>query len=312
MGATMCGLVACSPTAVPARPLLSAAPEPAIALTTGSSDPPSPNPTEQSSASAAQTPSCDAPPVIAHRGEGGSVSTYPENTSAAELDAITHGASIMNVNVQWTADNVPVALHDTTLNRTTSGTGPVSAITSANFIALTLKNNDGAANGAHLHPQTLAQLLAAVRGSAVPIVIQMESDPFAAGGEGQAAVNSLVAAITASGYASQIVVAGWTAGDVHAFHQTDPAVRVAYIQETSNPTADAITATGAQILYIDYVGVTAAEVAAWHHGGVAVWVWTPPGPSQWTALRAMGVDAIATNWIPTYTQWATPCPVTPL
>jgi glycerophosphoryl diester phosphodiesterase len=234
---------------------------------------------------------------------------FPENTSAAELDAIKHGASMMNVDVQWTSDVVPVALHDTDLNRTTSGSGPVSAISSAKFTALRSLNNDGTANFGRLHPQTLAQLLAAVRGTGLPIVIQMESNPFA-GGAGQAAVDSLAAVISNSGYAEKTIVAGWDAQDITAFHQTDPNVRVAYLQESGTPTTASITATGAHILYIDYIGVTAAKVATWHQGGLTVWVWTPPYQSQWASLRKMGVDAITTNWVPDYARWAQPCPAT--
>ncbi len=255
---------------------------------------------------------CSAPPVIAHRGEGGSVAPLPENTSAAELAAVAQGASMLNADVRWTKDDVPVAIHDRLLDRTTTGTGPVLSVTAAQFTALGLKSNDGKHRlPRNQHPQTLAQLLAAVKHTGVPIVLQMEADPFAAGGAGQASIDVLAAVIAASGYADKTVVGGWAPDDVTAFSAAAPNVMTAYIQESGHPSASSIVATGARILYIDYARLTKPQIAAWRAAGLAVWAWTPPFSWQWQHLRAMGVDAIATNWIPAYTHWSRPCPALP-
>lgn len=255
---------------------------------------------------------CSAPPVIAHRGEGGSIAPLPENTSAAELAAVAQGASMLNADVRWTKDNVPVAVHDASLNRTTTGTGPVLSVTAAQFTALGLKSNDGKRLlPRNQHPQTLAQLLAAVKHTRVPIVLQMEADPFAAGGAGQSSIDALASVIAASGYANDVVVGGWEADDVSAFSAAAPEVMAAYIQETGNPSPSSIIKTGARILYIDFAGITRAQVVAWRAAGLAVWVWTPPFSSQWVHLRQIGVDAIATNWVPAYTHWSRPCAAVP-
>ena len=257
--------------------------------------------------------SCSAPPVIAHRGEGGIVAPLPENTSAAELAAVAQGASILNADIRWTKDDVPVAIHDQSLDRTTTGTGPVLSVTAAQFTALGLKSNDGRHRlPGGQHPQTLAQLLAAVKHTGVPVVLQMEADPFSAGGAGQASIDALASVIAASGYAAEVVVGGWASDDVSAFSAAAPNVMTAYIQESGSPSASSITATGARILYIDYAHITGPQIAAWHAGGLAVWAWTPPFSAQWQHLRAIGVDAVATNWVPAYTHWAKPCPAAPM
>lgn len=255
---------------------------------------------------------CASPAVIAHRGDGApGVTAYPENTSAAELDAVRHGTSMLNVDVRWTADDVPVAIHDATLDRTTTAAGrnvPVLSVTAAQFTGLWARNNNGTPYSGRVHPQTLAQLLAEVKGSGLPIVLQMEADPFGPGGGGQASINALAAVVSTSGYAGETVVGGWSAADVHAFAAAAPGVRTALIQEAlspmSAPAAGQLSASGVHILYIDYRGVTAASVAAYHQAGLSVWAWTPAFPQDWSALRAAGVDAIATNWVPSYVQWA--------
>jgi glycerophosphoryl diester phosphodiesterase len=62
------------------------------------------------------------PMLIAHR--GGSLEA-PENTLAAFRHAIEVGAKYVELDVQMSKDGVLVVIHDDTLDRTTSGTGPV-------------------------------------------------------------------------------------------------------------------------------------------------------------------------------------------
>lgn len=243
--------------------------------------------------------------MIAHRGEGGNPDQYPENTSESELDAARTGADLLNLDVRWTADGIPVALHDPTVDRTTSGSGPITALTAAQYTALTSRDNSGRIRTG-LHPQTLAQLLSGVRSVGLPIVIQIESDPLDGSDPVSAQVQfaRFARVIEASGLSARVVVAGWTAPDLLAFHQAAPSIPTAFLQNAGDPTPGSVLAAGARILYIQYVGMTAAEVAGWHRAGLAVWAWTPPSPAEWTALARDRVDAIATNWVPAYAHWA--------
>ncbi|ALA51360.1 glycerophosphodiester phosphodiesterase family protein [Shouchella clausii] len=60
--------------------------------------------------------------IYAHRGASGS---YPENTLKAFEQAAKAGADGIEFDVQLTKDDVPVVIHDRTVNRTTNGQGPV-------------------------------------------------------------------------------------------------------------------------------------------------------------------------------------------
>ena len=62
--------------------------------------------------------------ICAHRGAS---HTHPENTIAAFREAIRLGAHMIEFDVALTRDGALVLMHDTTLDRTTNGTGPVSA-----------------------------------------------------------------------------------------------------------------------------------------------------------------------------------------
>lgn len=64
------------------------------------------------------------PRIIAHRGGGG---LAPENTLAGIARAADIGCRGVEFDVMLSADGVPVLMHDETLDRTTSGSGPVAA-----------------------------------------------------------------------------------------------------------------------------------------------------------------------------------------
>lgn len=71
--------------------------------------------------------------IIAHRGFS---AIAPENTLAAFSAAIQHGADSIELDIQLSADGVPVVIHDATLDRTTGTAGNVSEKTLAELKTL--------------------------------------------------------------------------------------------------------------------------------------------------------------------------------
>ena len=66
------------------------------------------------------------PLVMAHRGGGG---LWPENTLYAFERAAEIGADVIETEIQSTADDNLVFIHDETIDRTTNGTGSVDSLT---------------------------------------------------------------------------------------------------------------------------------------------------------------------------------------
>jgi glycerophosphoryl diester phosphodiesterase len=66
--------------------------------------------------------------IYAHRGWS---SRYPENTLRAFAEAISLGVDGIELDVQLSADGVPVVIHDRELSRTTDGNGHVDEATLA-------------------------------------------------------------------------------------------------------------------------------------------------------------------------------------
>jgi glycerophosphoryl diester phosphodiesterase len=90
---------------------------------------------------------------VAHRGAS---ADRPENTLPAFELAVAQGADVIEADVRRTADGALLILHDAALDRTTSGSGPLSALTEAE--ARALDAGDGAAI------PTVAEVLEVARG----------------------------------------------------------------------------------------------------------------------------------------------------
>ncbi|TKV28872.1 glycerophosphodiester phosphodiesterase [Arthrobacter sp. NamB2] len=117
------------------------------------------------------------PPVIfAHRGSSG---TYAEHTRAAYLQALSDGADGVECDVHLSRDGHLVCIHDTTLDRTTSGSGPVADLTLAELRTLDVASWKGAGipaeyGGGSEQFLSLADLLLILRRAGRPVKLAIE------------------------------------------------------------------------------------------------------------------------------------------
>jgi glycerophosphoryl diester phosphodiesterase len=114
------------------------------------------------------------PLVIAHRGDS---AHRPENTLASFAGALEVGATVVELDVQLTADGHVVVLHDPTLDRTTTGRGDVHRLTLAEVRAVSAGYPErfGTAYAGERVP-TLAEAFGLLRGRARALVeIKTES-----------------------------------------------------------------------------------------------------------------------------------------
>lgn len=86
----------------------------------------------------------NGPHISAHR--GGPVSPgFPENCIETFAHTMSLAPAIIEFDVEMTADSVLILMHDNTLDRTTTGTGPLRQRRWAELDTLRLRSNDGAA-----------------------------------------------------------------------------------------------------------------------------------------------------------------------
>lgn len=109
---------------------------------------------------------------IAHRAFHDKAAGRPENSLAAVRAAVAAGYGI-EIDIQPSAEGVPMVFHDDTLERMTGAAGPIAAKTAAELGALPL---GGTAEGI----PTLAQVLAEIAGR-VALLIEIKDQDGASG-----------------------------------------------------------------------------------------------------------------------------------
>lgn len=98
--------------------------------------------------------------AIGHRGDS---CCAPEDTIPSCLQAFAKGGDAVEVDIRLSSDGVAVVMHDSTVDRTTDGSGAVSSFTAAELGQLDAGSFYGP-RWAGVPPPTLAEVLAAIKG----------------------------------------------------------------------------------------------------------------------------------------------------
>lgn len=106
------------------------------------------------------------PFLSSHRGGAGK--GYPENCIATFEHTIRHTYSALEIDLRLTSDGTIVLNHDATLDRTTTGKGPVAAHTLAELKQLRLKDREGAVTDYQI--PTLDEAITWARGKTILIL----------------------------------------------------------------------------------------------------------------------------------------------
>ncbi len=224
------------------------------------------------------------PVVIAHRGASG---TCPENTLAAFRRAAAIGAPMVELDVQLTRDGQVVVIHDLTLDRTTSGTGPVCERTFAEVAALDAGSWFGASFRGERVP-SLAQVLDAVR-----VAVNVELKAMGEDGLERSALEVVVAA----GALGRVVFSSFDPGSLVRLRAVSPTAEVAVLWD-DGPLPEALRLAErvrARALHLRNDGVTPEALALAAASRLPVRVWTVNEPAEFHRLAAAGVDGVFTD-----------------
>jgi glycerophosphoryl diester phosphodiesterase len=221
----------------------------------------------------------------AHRGASGRA---PENTLAAFRLAMEMGAEMCELDVQQTADDRLVVMHDDTLERTTNGKGNVWEMTLAE-----LQRYDAgswfAARFAGEKLPALEEVVALVRGK-----MQLNIEAKMHGHERD--IESLiVGAIRREKLENECVVTSFDWKAAERIKTLAPDLKVGYIfgwKQFSEEVFDGPF----DLLSAHYSLVDASFLARAHAAGKKVHVWTVNYKWLMRRLRNLGVDGIITNY----------------
>jgi glycerophosphoryl diester phosphodiesterase len=224
------------------------------------------------SAVPASAATCATPGPVAHRG---GTERYVENTRNAFRQASNSGVGFWETDVRFTSDDVPVIMHDETVDRTTDGTGAVADLTFAQIA--NLRTADG-------QPvPTLAEIMNDQSVDKAYMFVEPKVMPT----EAQWAM--FIAALTSQAGAG---------GPKPALESFDPAVldQVAvrlpgYTRALDQSVGDADPADitpHASILLKHHDAITGARLTKWTGAGLRVYAWADPAAgddaSEWARM----------------------------
>lgn len=103
--------------------------------------------------------------IMAHRADW---RAFPENSLPAIQSALDKGIEIIEVDIRMTSDGVIVLSHDTSVNRTTDGSGSISSMTYDDILQLRLREYlGGETSVTEYHMPTLEEALELIDGQAM-------------------------------------------------------------------------------------------------------------------------------------------------
>lgn len=227
------------------------------------------------------------PLVIGHACAAGEA---PANTLAGVDACLSAGTEAMEIDVQLSADGVPVLMHDETVDRTTNLGGPVRS--------LSLRALQAADAGDGQPVPTLDQVLERAAGR-LTVMCELKATP----GEpehDQRLVDAVIASIRRRGATSWTAIHSFNPIMVERARNTDTSISAAIISSPVEGDAvgkllAALLKRNGQAISVQHKCVDRALVVLAHRRQVTVWTWTPDEEADWARVIEAGVDGIITN-----------------
>ncbi len=209
--------------------------------------------------------------IVAHRGWSGEA---PENTIAAFKLALTDpDIAIIELDVHLSKDGVPVVIHDHTLDRTTSGTGPVKAYTLEELRQLDAGSWFAPQFAAELIP-TLEEVLQLAKGRC-----KLHVELKTMGDEYEGIEEEVIAIIHRHGMKETVVLSSFNHDSMKRANEIDPSISTGLIF-LGKPTLlmEQLRYTGAASVSMHYAFVTRDLVNEMAEHEIDMGVWTVDDP----------------------------------
>ncbi|MCM3744132.1 glycerophosphodiester phosphodiesterase [Sporosarcina luteola] len=229
---------------------------------------------------------------VAHRGATGYA---PENTIAAFDLAVEMKADYIEIDVQRSNDGELVVIHDTTVDRTTDGTGQVGELTFEQLRSLDAGSWYGE-KFAGEHIPTFEEILDRYRGK-IGILVELKAPELYPGIEEQVA-DALLERNLDKPQNEKIIIQSFNFTSMKMMDQLLPRVPIGVL--TSNRADTTLDALQEFSTYADWFNpsygiVTEELVNDGHYLGMKIGSWTVRSQEAADFLFEMGVDAIITD-----------------
>jgi glycerophosphoryl diester phosphodiesterase len=229
----------------------------------------------------------ELPFIIGHRGASGSA---PENTRAGAIQARKLGCRWIEIDVQLSADSVPVVIHDHTLERTTNGHGPVAAANAAQLAALDAGRWFAPAFAGEPIP-TLAGMMRTCEELNLGLNIELKPSP------GTVVQTAKAVAATIERAKQPILVSSFSQVALGAFHAAAPRIPLGALYRTAPQDAD-LQRQSAPVCTIHVVAraLTRSDVARLNAAGFQVLSFVVDETDRAQQVRSWGVAAVFSDY----------------
>jgi glycerophosphoryl diester phosphodiesterase len=225
--------------------------------------------------------------AIAHRGASGYA---PENTLAAFRRATALGVTFIETDLHLTRDAHFVALHDETVDRTTTGQGPIQTLTLAEVRRLDAGSWFGSEFMGERVP-TLVEILEFARKHDVVFYLELKPNGFW-GGE-----HALIGALREAGQIARVVIISFEPGILEGLRRLEPTLMTGLLID--HQIGEALRKTneiGARQIAIRGDLVTPNFLLEAHKRDLQVVCWTINNPAHMRMLVSAGVDGIMSDY----------------
>ncbi len=249
---------------------------------------------------------------VAHRG---GAALWPENSLEAFRGAIALGAPLLELDVHLTADGHVAVIHDPTLERTTTGSGPVAGHTAAELRRLRLRRRDGTLTDAGV--PMLDDVLALAAPSPVALLVEIKTPGpavrYESTADGVRAVpgerypgleQRVLALLDAAGLAARANLMAFNPAVVAEVRTLAPRQATTLLVDRHHVAgagargADAVAwaaRAGVSYLGLHHSLCDADVLAAARAAGIAIGVFTVNDEGEMRRLAALGVDVIISD-----------------
>ena len=230
------------------------------------------------------------PSWIAHRGAG---KHAPENTLAAFREGFASGFRMFECDVKLSSDRVPFLLHDSSLERTTSGVGTAGEQAWSALSQL----DAGAWHGAGFAGEPMPTLAAIARfvianGCAVNLEIKPTPGVETLTGE----LVAQAAEALWAGSAPPPLLSSFDVAALRAAASAAPSLpRALLLDELWDGWFETAHELACVAVVTNFRLMDAALAARLHAAGLRALVYTPNAPADVAAMRAAGVDGVITD-----------------
>ncbi|WP_338752367.1 glycerophosphodiester phosphodiesterase family protein [Bacillus sp. FJAT-52991] len=243
------------------------------------------------------------PIVAAHRGIP---SLAPENTMAGYQKAYELGADLIETDLQRTKDGHLVIMHDSTVNRTTNGTGKVSELTYEEIRQLDA--------GVKFSPEfagekvpSFREFLQAFKGKDVVLLVELKAENIE---------EQVIQEIEEEGMTDQVLIQSFSPDSVKKSHELQPAIGTGFLYSAAVPGTTEGRLKDAQkmlnyattmnsTLNSSYGSLSEEFITYMRQRGMINMHWTFRNEQALEEQLMNGVIAPITD----YTQWLTAAPI---